>query len=389
MVKLIKTNSTKLFLIIISFLFIACSQQINKKGNSKKSDFVDPFMCTSSEHGHTDPAAAVPFGMAKPAPDSDPLGYSGYDFSAKKVLGFSNTRFSGVGCRGVGGNIRILPFVISDDTSAIPKSLKLDKNTEKASVGYYSVSLENKVKVSLTATNQVAFHKYTFPESENAGLFIDLASSFVGHNYQEHLVDEAGIVSGKISSRNICNKGDYTLYFALSTDKKDSKIISNNSKIKIEFSAQKNEEVLVRCALSVVSAENAKTKLKKQANVPFDVVHKNAINKWEEILQVVDVETKDSVVKRMFYTHLYHATQTPFIIQDQDGQYRGSDGKLYKTKQKNHFHGWSVWDTFRTKLPLFSLFYREHYIDMMTSLSELYKQGKVDWSTPTEPYKTK
>lgn len=387
-IKYKKGGRMKFILPTILLLFVACNTPVKQQQSIKKSDYVDPFMCTSGEHGHTDPAAAVPFGMVKPAPDSDPIGYSGYDFSAEKVLGFSNTRFSGVGCRGVGGNIRVLPFVLNEDTVRIPTTLKLDKSSEIASVGYYSAILENKVQVELTATRQVAFHRYTFPESDYAGFIIDLASSFVGHNYEEHRIDESGIISGKISSQNICNKGDYTLYFALSIDKEKTKITSNKSKIEIKFSTLKSEEVLIRCALSVVSVENAKANLKAQASRSFASVQKDAVNSWEKILQVVDIETPNNVLKRKFYTHLYHVTQTPFIIQDQEGEYRGSDGKLYKTKQKNHFHGWSVWDTFRTKLPLFSLLYREHYIDMMSSLGELYKQGKVDWSTPTEPFLT-
>ena len=378
----------KLTLLVILFLFAINSSQISHQDSIKKSGFVDPFMGTSGEHGHTDPAAAVPFGMVKPAPDSDPLGYSGYDFSASRVLGFSNTRFSGVGCQGVGGNLRILPFVLTKSSQKIPISLKLDKSSEIASAGYYSVVLENKVHVELTATRQVAFHKYTFPESEHAGLVIDLTSGFVGNNYEKHSIGKNGIISGEISSPEICNKGDYTFYFALAVYKEGARITSNGSKIKVEFSTLKSREAIVRCALSVVSVENARANLKAQGGVSFASVKADASNEWNKILSVVNIETPDKVLKRKFYTSLYHVTQTPFIIQDQKGEYRGSDGKRYKTKRKNYFFGWSVWDTFRTKLPLLSLLYPEYYTDMMASLGELYKQGKVDWSTPTEPFLT-
>ena len=381
----------KLIPLVILLLFAAGNSQTNQQQGNKKSDFVDPFMCTSGEHGHTDPAAAVPFGMVKPAPDSDPLGYSGYDFSARKVLGFSNTRFSGVGCQGVGGNLRILPFTLTKNTLKIPNSLKLDKSSEIASPGYYSVVLGNKVHVELTATRQVAFHKYTFPKLEHAGLVINLASGFVGNNYEKHSIGKNGIISGEISSPEICNKGSYTFYFALRViNKPQAKISVDGSKVKIAFSTLNNPKVIVHCALSVVSVKNALANLKAQNGKSFASVKKAAANEWEKLLHVVDIETPDKVLKRKFYTSLYHATQTPFIIQDQNGEYRGSDGKRHKTKteQKNYFFGWSVWDTFRTKLPLLSLLYPQYYTDMMASLGELYKQGKVDWSTPTEPFLT-
>lgn len=375
-----------IFLLAGLILSVGCSQ-INNQINGKKNDLVDPFICTSGEHGHTDPAAGIPFGMAKPAPDSDPLGYSGYDFSSKKVLGFSNTRFSGVGCGGVGGNLRILPFIINKNFQKIPHSLSFDKKTEIATPGYYSVVLENNVHVELTATRQVAFHKYTFPKLSKAGLVIDLASSFVGTNYEKHSIDKNEVISGEVSSREICDKGNYLFYFALKTNCDKCKITQNGSKIKIEFSTLNNQVVVVRCALSVVSVKNAKANLKEQENRTFNSVKEDAAKAWEKILNVVDIETNDKALQRKFYTALYHVTQTPFIIQDKNGEYRGSDGKLYSTR-KNYFYGWSIWDTFRTKLPLMSILYPKYYIDMMNSLMELYKQGKVDWSTQTEPFLT-
>ena len=87
-----KGDSMKLILSVILFLCMACSPQINQYKNTQKSNFVDPFMCASGEYGYTDLAAMVPFGMVKLAPDSDPIGHSGYDFSAEKVLGFSGER---------------------------------------------------------------------------------------------------------------------------------------------------------------------------------------------------------------------------------------------------------------------------------------------------------
>ena len=61
------------------------------------------------------------------------------------------------------------------------------------------------------------------------------------------------------------------------------------------------------------------------------------------------VETSDEDLKTSFYTRLYHACQTPFTINDYSGSYKGSDGKVYKSQQLPYYHGWSIWDTYRTK----------------------------------------
>ena len=76
------------------------------------SKYVDLFIGTAGDNGQLDPAAQVPFGMVKLGPDTDPVNHSGYDYNALKISGFSHNRISGVGCKGVGGNIRILPGLV-------------------------------------------------------------------------------------------------------------------------------------------------------------------------------------------------------------------------------------------------------------------------------------
>lgn len=51
----------------------------------------------------------------------------------------------------------------------------IDKTTERAKPGYYSVNLmKHNIKVELTATNRVGLHKYSFPKSNSSNVIIDL-----------------------------------------------------------------------------------------------------------------------------------------------------------------------------------------------------------------------
>lgn len=373
-------------ILVLALLILSCDQK-KVEFTYKYVDHVDPFIATASDHGQTDPAAAVPFGMAKPAPDTYPVGHSGYDFDATEILGFSNTRFSGVGCRGVGGNIRILPLVL-DNLDAIPSRLKMDKTSENATPGYYHVSLANGISCQLSATQQVGFHKYTFPKSEKAVLQIDLASSFSKFNFEKHELLSISVVTGEIAAANVCDEGNYKFYFAIGTNKNDIEVTDEDSILTYHFKTANKEEIMVYCALSTVSRTMALEHLKKSRTVSFDTVVENARRAWEDMLQVVSVETDDLTQKRLFYTHLYHALQTPFKINEPDGSYVGSDGKVYQTERPAHYHGWSIWDTFRSKLPLFSLLYPNTFQDLTVSLKTLYKQGKVDWATQKEPFLT-
>ncbi|XCF05985.1 GH92 family glycosyl hydrolase [Tamlana crocina] len=368
-------------------LFCCNKQQKQSDGLEEvdNASYINPFINTANDHGQTDVAAAVPFGMVKPAPDTNPIAHSGYDYAANEIIGFSNTRFSGVGCRGVGGNLRVLPYVISGNDS-IPNSVTFSKENEVAQAGYYSVTLHNGIKTQLSATRQVAFHQYTFPKSEKSGFTIDLASSYVGHISDEYKINN-GIISGKITSVNVCRKGAYTFYFAIHFNQETSQITKSGSKLILEFSTKEKQDILLRCALSVVDENSAINNLKNTNALQFNKVKTQAFDAWNSLLNTVKVETKNDSLKQLFYTHLYHATQSPFIINDDNGGYRGSDGELYKSNTP-YYHGWSIWDTFRTKLPLFSLLYPEKYQDMLLSLKHLYKQGKPDWATEKEPFLT-
>jgi putative alpha-1,2-mannosidase len=385
LIEIIMKIQFKLFYILLVALIACTPEKESTQTDLNFAQFVDPFICTADDHGQTDVAAAVPFGMVKPCPDTYPIGHSGYEYNSNEILGFSHTRFSGVGCTGVGGNIRVLPFANSD---TIPYKIAYDKSTEIAEAGYYAVTLNKEIQVELTATNRVAFHRYTFPESEKSGLSVDLSSSFAGHVSQEHQLDDEGILCGKVESLSVCQRGKYSVYFAFYVDKKDVQINSKGSQVIYRFSTKKQEEIKAYCALSVVSAEQAKTTLKEKMNFQFDEIRNEAWKQWNNLLSTVEVQTKDTSALRLFYTHLYHTTQSPFLISEEDGTYRGSDGKIYKNTLDTYFHGWSVWDTFRSKLPLFSFLFPEKYKSMMASLAELYKQGKPAWATQTEPFIT-
>ena len=117
----------------------------------------------------------MPFGMVQPGPDNNIAGWnhtSGYQYKDTLLLGFSQTRFSGTGI-GEMGNILLLPY--HEEKSKLKNSYH--KNSEKASVGYYSLIKKDDIKVELSCSERVAFHKYTYP-SKNAKLLLDFQHGF-------------------------------------------------------------------------------------------------------------------------------------------------------------------------------------------------------------------
>jgi putative alpha-1,2-mannosidase len=134
------------------------------------SPFVGPggfaFCCGSAFVG-----AMSPFGMAKPGPDTvgawgdvNFLHYSGYWFEDDAIEGFSHLHLHGTGATDYG----VLAFQPSDGVTAARtvrkgRGAKFRKETERASPGYYAVTLDDtQTRVEMTATPHAAHHRYTF-----------------------------------------------------------------------------------------------------------------------------------------------------------------------------------------------------------------------------------
>jgi len=148
--------------IFILFTFFGCQEQgFQEAENLKFTRFVNPFIGTDGT-GHTFPGPSMPFGMVQPSPDNTDQGWdytSGYQLKDSTIIGFSNTRASGTGISEF-GDVLLFPFVGETAVYAAKKVY------EQAEVGYYQIKLDNKVMVELTATERVAFHRYTFPSNQ-------------------------------------------------------------------------------------------------------------------------------------------------------------------------------------------------------------------------------
>ena len=165
-------------------------------------------------------------------------------------------------------------------------------------------------------------------------------------------------------------------------------MIDQDGKLIWSFQSSDSEEIIVKVGLSSVNAALAKNNLETETgNKLFEELRQSASEKWEKLLSSVSIETENDSLKRLFYTYLYHASQTPFSISDHISVKEKGAGTSTDTSL-SHFHGWSLWDTFRTKYPLFSILFPEQYKAMMSSLVNLYKQGKADWASDKEPFLT-
>lgn len=377
-----------LAILFTAVFLLGCSAEENY------TQYVDPKI-GSGGHGHVFVGANVPFGMVQLGPTSIPQAWdwcSGYHDSDSTVIGFSHTHLSGTGIGDL-FDITVMPVTGADLTYARGKESDpesglwsyADRTKEVAVPGYYSVFLTRYgVTAELTATNRVGMHRYTFPASDQAGIVIDLMNGGCWDRPTETFIEACGdnAVRGYRFSRGWADDQKVYFYAEFSKPYKDLNIHSIDYKpffAKADFKTLEGEQIMMKVALSPVSMENAYENM--QAELPgwdFNETVKEAADAWNEELGRIRIETKNEDTRRIFYTALYHSMIAPSTFCDINGSYRGADGKNYEDSGHQVYTTFSLWDTYRGAMPLYSIFQSERYKDFINTMLDIYKkQGKL------------
>jgi len=345
--------------------------------------FVNPFIGTGG-HGHTFPGPVLPFGMVQVGPDTRPEGWDGcggYHYSDSIIYGFSHTHLSGVGVPDY-ADVLLVPQQGNLKTSPAYRTKNgfgatFKHANEKATPGFYSVSLNNGINVRLTATKRCALHEYTFTsDNEKKFVLIDLS-------YRDQVIASGVKAIGKNHvqgfRRSKAWATDQHVYFDLTTNIpfSKSKIVLNKKKgtyyMILEF-PKECKQVMVAVSLSGTTEEGAA--LNKKAELTswdFDAVAKNAANEWRNELSKVQAFTKDKTVTTNFYTALYHSFVHPSLWSDVTGKYRTFGHEIAASKQDN-YSVFSLWDTYRGANPLYTILQPKRTQDFIESFRLQFQQ---------------
>ncbi|MDR0660399.1 MAG: GH92 family glycosyl hydrolase [Prevotellaceae bacterium] len=366
------------------------------------TQYVDPYIGTG-DHGHVFTGANVPFGFVQLGPTQHTQGWdwcSGYHYSDSTIIGFGHLHLSGTGIGDL-GDISLMPVIgsvpttrgkLPDESTGIYSYFSHDNETAKP--GYYSVLLDRfGINVEVTATPRVGFHKYTFPSSDDARIIIDLEHGIGWDTPAEgYIVQENDtIVSGYRKSKGWAkNQQIYFtavfskpmknfIVFEQTEQKEGNSITAQRAYGQAIFDAVNKEPIFVKVALSAVSIENAKLNMQSELNDwDFEGTTANAGNAWNKLLSKIIIETSDNSIKRSFYTALYHSAVAPSVFCDVNGDYRGSDAKVYNDTSYINYTTFSLWDTYRAAHPLMTIIHPELTQNVgKTMLNSYSQQGKL------------
>lgn len=362
---------------VMAFLAFSCNrtQQPVAVVENNLSGYVNTFTGTDGP-GNTFPGAVVPFGMVQLSPDNGLPGWDrigGYFWPDSTIAGFSHTHLSGTGA---GDMYDLLLFPTNDKFSddlwpeldAYRPYSMFSHDTESASPGYYSVELlSSDIMAELTTTSRVGMHRYHFPADKTNKVILDLgyALNWDGPVDTKITIEDEHTISGYRKSSGWAK--DQRVFFvakfseSIANAKLSGKNLSEkevsgkDAKITINFNKDEKFSLISKVAISSASIEGARKNM--EAELPawdFDQVKNEAAAKWNELLTTIEIEgTKEQ--KELFYTNYYHCFVTPYLHSDVDGFYKGADGEVQKADGFDRYDLFSLWDTYRTAHPLYTI----------------------------------
>lgn len=340
--------------------------------------------------GNTYPGVARPFGMVQLSSDNGLGGWSriaGYSWNDTTIAGFSHKHLTGTGAGDL-YDILVMPVnsrfsddLWPDEEDFRPYSV-FSHEHEWGRPGYYAVDLLSYgIKAELTTTERVGFHRYTFPEDDTSQILIDLGYAL---NWDAPVDTYIEILNDTTLSGYRFSTGwakDQREYFVIKISKpfKSFTLFENNkpvisktahakkTKVNLGFKTSENEQILLKVALSSVSADGALANL--EAELPgwdFDNSVQEADAAWQEQLACISIEGSD-YLKGVFYTNLYHCFLTPSLHSDIDGQYKAPDSSIRRAVGFRRYDTFSLWDTYRAANPLYTLVCPEKVNDFIAS----------------------
>lgn len=377
--------------------------------------YVDPLIGTAHCRWFHFAPGASPFGMAKPGPSTNghygnPNGWEavGYDYRHTSIEGFPNFhefQVGGVVLMPSRGPLVTVPGKLEDSLSGYRSAF--DRADETATAGYYSVLLKRYgIRAELTATQRVAFQRFTFPAGSDSHILFDIGNkqgeSGEVKDAQVYMSPDGRIEGYVITLPAYVQKyqpgAEVAMYFSAVVDKKPvafgtfrgetqtagaADIRGKGAGMYLTFATKEQEAVTVRIGLSYTSVENARLNMQHEAAaMGFDQAREQSRRQWNEYLGRITVSGGTKADRTKFYTGLYHAVLGRGLASDVNGAYpknTGGNGQIPLNKDgvplHNHYNTDAVWGAFWNLTPLWALAYPEYYSDFVSSQLLVYNDA--------------
>lgn len=349
------------------------------KGQSL-ADKVDMWMGTYGA-GHCVVGPQLPHGSVNPSPQTANGGHAGY-VPDQPIRGFGQLHVSGIGW-GRYGQVLLSPQVGFNPGEKGHDSPKQD---EVATPYYYKVMLNRyNIQVEVSPTHHCAAYRFTFPETDQGNILLDIA-----HNIPQHIVPEVkglfhgGEINYHPEQQMLTGWGEYSggfgsdasykVYFAIKTDAplKAVKITDKGDKaLYARLGLKKNPGVVhLNVGISLKSIDNASRYLSEEiTDDGFNAIKEKAKTAWDNTLSSILIKGGNESEERLFYTTLYHSFVMP---RDRTG-----DNPHWDSTAAHMDDHYCIWDTWRTKYPLMILLCESYVAQTVNSFIDRFAHNGV------------
>lgn len=355
--------------------------------------------------GALNPGPYTPHGMAKPGPDTS-LGNlypgwahcGGYWYPDPDIRGFSMVHPSGIGVADYGA-LNFMPTLGLDSARVQEKNYRsaFSHDTEVAEVGYYAVTLDDtQIRVELSAVQRAAYLRYTFPASDEAYLYIDADfgvdnsvtyDAYVEHDPVQGVVRGWQHYGGGMSDRF----GGFVLYFYAEVDTPSQShgawsgtniqpgamsLQGTDIGAYLGFATSAGQTIDVRVGLSYISIEQAELNLAEDLpHWGLEQARAENVQQWEDVLSAIVVQGGTETEQGIFYSALYRSMGMPTDFTEVGDLYLGFDKEVHHTEGWRFLSDLSLWDTYRTTHPLYTLVFPDTQRDAVQSLVRMWEQS--------------
>ena len=331
---------------------------------------INPFIGTGG-HGHTHPSAQTPFGMIQLGPNTRYDGWdgcSGYHYTDSAMYGFTCTHLSGTGVSDY-GDLLMLPY--SSPTKE-GDHIKFYKEDEHAQAGYYACILDDGTRIEATAGDRTGILRIRFGEGSEPGIMVDL-------NFRDRVLkqDFSALGNGKFEGRRISEgwAREQHFYFGFEVSPAPDSVWQLSPGVYWLALPEESVDAVVSICMSGTSEKGAWTNyISELTNKNFEDVFAETQEKWAEELAKSKVKSALPNQRAIYATALYHAYAVPNLWSDVDGSYRGQDNVIYRDTVNRHYTVFSLWDTYRTAHPLYTITQPERTQEFVYGMLDMYKQ---------------
>lgn len=358
-----------------------------KRSNINFKDYTEYADLLFGVGSATSAGPCLPNGSIHPSPETLEKDTGGY-FRNQPIVGFGQAYISGSGGRKCYGNFLLAPMVDGIKRRDADRVSFAKNGTEFAKCYEYSVELENGIKVKLTPHHDSAIYEIEYPAGKEASLLLDVGRKLdieACMSSGRLVIDaENKTVAGGGTCTGNWNRKDWNMYFSMCFDRDFEEIGSYTNDelspckggeqvaeindfarfgIYIKFGTPKEcLKIRVKTAISFVSEQRAKEYLHNQiSGFDYESTKENAKIQWQKAFSVIELDTDNSDKLKRFYTAMYHMNIQP-------------RNRLHDHGHFDDFH--TVWDTWKTLFPMYSLIYPDKMSSVIESFIDRYRLNK-------------